>query len=209
MICVSFNSNIRVEELKKLINRKVLIELRTDLLGIGDIKTILEAYNRAILTIKNIDFESIKELLKYEPKGIDIDVDMPKFEEVFEYIQKNAPKTKIIVSYHNFKKTPKKDKLDKIIEKMRRKKPQFIKIATYIKKDEDNVRLLNLLERYNDLIVVGMGKNGRFSRLVSFLLGSKITYLALSYRTQTAPNQYTIKEFMEYINYDFWNIDWL
>ncbi len=96
-------------------------------------------------------------------------------------------KKKLIVSYHNFKTTPRMNKLHDVIKDARRQGADIVKVATLASGREHLRRLAHILVDGKDMIVIAMGGYGAASRVFFPLLGSMITYAALT--EQTAPGQ--------------------
>ena len=66
------------------------------------------------------------------------------------------------------------------------------KIACKVHSERDNIRLLGLLDREKsggELVVVGMGEQGRITRIVAPFLGSPFTYASLAEGKETAVGQ--------------------
>src|SRR5437867_2971276 len=74
--------------------------------------------------------------------------------------------TQLIASYHNFEETP--ADLEAIYQRLRRVRPDLVKIATLARSFSDNFRLLGLVEKAKrenlSSIVVAMGELGVYSR---------------------------------------------
>lgn len=116
-------------------------------------------------------------------------------------IKNKAKATGIIVSYHDFKKTPSQKQLERILDKMRKTKANVIKIVTKANKEIDSDRLLNLLGgklEKEDLIILGMGPKGKITRLFSPMLGGFLTFASIG--KITAPGQMTVKELKKIYN---------
>lgn len=100
-------------------------------------------------------------------------------------------KKKIIVSYHNFVRTPDARTLKNIIDRGVKAGGDIIKIATRVNAPEDAKRLARLLmDSRHELIVIGMGEKGVFTRVLFPLLGSRLTYGSIT--GKTAPGQLSI-----------------
>ncbi|HQT45318.1 MAG TPA: type I 3-dehydroquinate dehydratase [Candidatus Micrarchaeota archaeon] len=104
---------------------------------------------------------------------------------------------KAIVSYHNYEKTPTREELVETIRWCMETSPEIVKIACKAESPQDNARLLGLLDRREKIAVMGMGKQGRITRVAGHMLGNAITYVALSKGKETAPGQMTKKELEE------------
>jgi len=104
-------------------------------------------------------------------------------------------KNKLIVSYHDFEKTPDKRSLDKIIEKMIKFDPSIIKIATKVNRYADIIGLIQLMvdKRIKDKIIIGMGEKGLITRVVGPLFGTYLTFAGYKGRF-SAPGQMEFSE---------------
>lgn len=153
-----------------------MIELRVDdieNLSKKDLKLIRKkTIKEAIFTCRRKEI-----ILKALDLGFDyIDVD---FSIMTEFKLPKTRKTKIIVSFHDFKKTPDIQELTTIVNRMRKCSMEIIKIATMVNNDQDVNKLLKiLLDKKKDekMIVVGMGEKGKVTRVLGPLLGSFLTY---------------------------------
>src|SRR3989338_8830056 len=105
---------------------------------------------------------------------------------------------KLILSHHNFKKTPPLEALQKTVLDAHKQHADTAKVATFIKDVSENVVLLDLLKWANEqkiaLIVVGMGDKGNLTRVIAPLLGSPIYYAPSDEGASTAPGQLTKKD---------------
>jgi 3-dehydroquinate dehydratase I len=162
---------LRVDKIKNL-NEKDLLLIRK--------KTIKEA----IFTCR--DKKIILQAMKIGFDYVDIEFNLIK------KIDFEKPKdTKIIISYHDFKKTPSGKELEKITSQMKKYKNDTIKIATLIIKKSDNLKLFGLLlnkKIEERMIIVGMGEKGKITRILGPILGSYLTYASTKFG-KTAPGQ--------------------
>ncbi|MBI5971344.1 MAG: type I 3-dehydroquinate dehydratase [Deltaproteobacteria bacterium] len=99
---------------------------------------------------------------------------------------------KLIISYHNFKKTPGGKELTGIVKKGISLRADIVKIACAAKDAGDFRRLASLLIAYDCLSVIGMGRGGKASRVLFPALGSKIAYGSIT--TAAAPGQMSVRE---------------
>lgn len=205
MLCVSLGK-ANFEECLAAVKRYELCELRLDKLKLKDseLKKLFAAGKKIIATYRprNVkDTERMKRLKAAIDMGaayVDIEVEATdEFkEEIIVYAEKK--KCKIIVSYHNYEKTPLKEELKHIVEWCKCSSPDVIKIACHSRSDKDNARLLGLLDSDFKMVVIGMGAKGKITRIIAPKLGAFCTYVTLSEKTKTAPGQLT-KEEMEKI----------
>lgn len=123
---------------------------------------------------------------------IGIETDERLLRHVISRIKKSS-KTKIILSYHNFKYTPSLPILLRLCKKSFALGANIVKIATNAKRHSDNVILFELAARLRmakrKFIVLGMGGNGMLSRIGGVVLGGFLTYIALDEKKKTAPGQ--------------------
>ncbi|MBN2121836.1 type I 3-dehydroquinate dehydratase [Candidatus Micrarchaeota archaeon] len=104
---------------------------------------------------------------------------------------------KLIVSFHDFSGTPKREELGKIVERCFSCGADVAKIACMVDSQQDNARLLGLLGEWKGLIVIGMGKKGRSTRVLAPLLGAEFTFASLG--GKTAPGQMELGKMREII----------
>lgn len=114
-------------------------------------------------------------------------------------------KAKLIISNHFWKSTPDVNALFASAMRAREQGAHVVKIATQVKRWSDNVTLFELTKRLEEAriscIVVGMGERGKISRVGCPLLGSWLTYVAISPKTRTAAGQPLISELA---SFDLW-----
>lgn len=122
---------------------------------------------------------------------IDIELKSGKInkEVIKEAKKKNK---KVIVSFHDFKKTPNLNVLKKYYKDAKHLKADIFKVAANVKNEKDIKTLATLLLETKDMIVIGMGKNAVFTRVFFPTLGSLITYG--SSKKSTAPGQMSTKD---------------
>lgn len=127
-------------------------------------------------------------------KYLDIGIDTgPK---LIKELVANKKRSKIIISYHNFERTPSAKILSQKVKKGFALGADVVKIATYARTPEDNLNVLSLLKEKKPLAVMCMGKHGKISRVVGPALGSQFAFVAMSEKEKSAPGQLTLKEFL-------------
>lgn len=121
---------------------------------------------------------------------VDVELDTIK-----EHAFPKTSKTKLIISFHDFKETPDYWDLTKIVDEMSSFSPDVYKIATMVNKDRDVQALFRLLanKQGKQMIVAGMGKEGAIVRALSPYMGSLVTF-ASSEKGVSAPGQINYKE---------------
>ncbi len=104
---------------------------------------------------------------------------------------------KVVISYHNFNKTPKKPLLSRILNDEIECGADVCKIVTTVNRAEDNLVLLNFLAanfHKAKIVCFGMGEAGKVSRLLSPVFGGYFTFASLERGAETAAGQMTIDE---------------
>lgn len=202
-----------LENVQKIVD---FVELRVDTiknLKLDDIVLIRKKTKKtSIFTcrIKNEGGEFVsdeKEHLKIIKKAFDLNFDFFDI-EYSSFIDKKIiipedKKNKIIVSYHNFLKTPSLKELQKLVFLMKNY-GKIIKIATFVKNSFDNLKLFNLMinkKKDEKRIIIGMGKKGKITRIFGPFLGNYFTYGSTKFGA-SAPGQIDIislKKIYEYI----------
>ncbi|MCF6148062.1 MAG: shikimate dehydrogenase [Candidatus Kuenenia sp.] len=104
-------------------------------------------------------------------------------------------KTKIIVSYHNFKETP--DNLLEIYNTLFQSGGDIVKIVTHANSITDNIKIYQLLQQSKTpTISFCMGEYGIISRILYKIFGSYLTFASLQKGKESAPGQINIEELL-------------
>ena len=113
-----------------------------------------------------------------------------------EKLENISDKT-IILSFHDFKKTPSILDLEKCIKKANEAKADIVKLAAFCKNEEDSERLLSLPGKFKNLkiSVVGMGPFGKKVRKTAPKYGSVLGYASTT--SAVAPGQLSVAELRE------------
>jgi 3-dehydroquinate dehydratase-1 len=108
---------------------------------------------------------------------------------------------KLILSFHDFQGTPSSRDLQKLCDRMIRAGADVVKIATYARSWEDNLRLLSLIpyakKRNQRILAICMGEHGKMSRVFAPFMGMEWTYASLGNGRASAPGQLTVHEMKE------------
>ena len=114
-----------------------------------------------------------------------------------EMIGKNI-KSKVIISYHNFTKTPSYPQLVKIADEIKKRGADVVKIACNASSLSDTVRIISVAKHLESLkiphILIAMGKKGTLSRILTPTLGGEMMFATLDGKNATASGQLTVKE---------------
>ncbi|PIE59063.1 MAG: type I 3-dehydroquinate dehydratase [Desulfobulbus propionicus] len=110
-----------------------------------------------------------------------------------------AANSKVIVSHHDFARTPGPEVLRNTLNRMQDSGGTIGKIITTAQHPTDVARVLSLLALAKDmdfpLIAFCMGETGRISRFATLYMGGYMTYLSLEESQETAPGQFSLKHF--------------
>lgn len=134
-----------------------------------------------------------------------VDLGMQTHPRYIKEIKKATQKmdASLIISEHFWDKTPELSELIQTVKKAKKMGADIVKIAATVNHWEDNVTLFELTSRAATLkikvIVVGMGEKGKVSRMGCPLLGSYLTYVALSDGQKTAPGQWSLLEMANFL----------
>ena len=105
----------------------------------------------------------------------------------------------VIISYHNFEMTPELPELEEIMHSCFRQGADLAKIATHVKVNRDNSKILSLYKAPGRLIALGMGDLGKISRIVAPFLGAEFTYAVPDGGKETAPGQISYSRLDKFI----------
>ena len=196
--CVSIaeNSSQKIKaNLKEALKKSDYAEIRFDFLKTHEIPKTLEIIKKDLKKVvctlrpksEGGKFEGnekeriaiLKLIAAYGPFLLDIEFStIKKNKELARYLK--STKTKLLVSWHDFKKTPKFSELKNMMNQMT-KFSNNVKIVTTAKSVNDSTRILQLYSKNekNNLIAFAMGDSGKVSRILCLYLGSPYTYVSL------------------------------
>jgi len=140
----------------------------------------------------------LKLIAEYNPFLLDVEFNTLKRNSSLRRYLKST-KTKLLVSWHDFKKTPSSAELKKKMNQMS-KFSSNVKIVSTAKSTGDSNRMLELYSKKgkNDLISFAMGDFGRISRILCLYLGSPYTYVSLG--KAVSSGQFSVDEVKKITN---------
>ena len=195
-------------KLKKGLKKSDFAEIRFDFLKTRDIPDTLELVknqlHRCVCTLRpkteggkfsgseNERKSILKLVAEYNPYLLDIEFETLRKDKKFVKSIKNS-KTKILVSWHDFKKTPNLISLKKTFREMK-KISDYVKIVTMAKTVNDATKTLSLYSNTSKtkLIAFSMGEEAKFTRILCLYMGSPFTYVSLE--KAIAPGQFSLDE---------------
>jgi len=197
-----------LQTLRLALKKSDYVEIRFDFLKAEQIPQVLETVKKDLKKIvctlrpkteggkfagKEKERLSILKLIaEYNPFLLDIEFNtMKQNKNLVKYLK--TTKTKLLISGHDFKKTPSLTELKKKLNQMS-KFSSNVKIVTTAKSTEDSTRVLQLYSKKENinLIAFTMGNPGRVSRILSLYLGSPYIYVSLG--KPVAPGQFSLDE---------------
>jgi len=209
--CVSIAEK-NPKKIKRLLKNALLkseyAEIRLDFVNPSEIPNVLqnikEKISRCVCTLRpkneggkfsgkeNERISILKLISEYNPFLLDVEFNtLKKDQKLRQYLKKSN--TDILVSWHDFKKTPSIDRLNSRLTEMK-KLSNFVKIVTVAKSVSDTSRILSLYNRSSKikLIAFAMGEQAKFSRILCLHLGSPYTYVSLG--KAIAPGQFSLDD---------------
>jgi 3-dehydroquinate dehydratase type I len=186
-----------------------LIELRIDYLRGVKLALLLEDRKKPFIVTNRRKEEGGKykgeerERLIVLQKAIDlgadyVDVELATERSFLRDLVRYKRETQIILSFHDFRKTPSIKELQKLFGHMVRLGADVVKIVPFARCWEDNLNILSLIpfakERKQKIVAFCMGEKGKISRIFSPFLGAAWTYASLDKNKLSAPGQLAVRE---------------
>jgi 3-dehydroquinate dehydratase-1 len=208
------------KELQRAISDSDYVELRLDFLKPNQIPfclTIVRKHlKRCVCTLRPTSeggkfrgtekerISILKLIAEFEPYLLDVEYNtLKKNQELQKYLK--TAKTNVLVSWHDFEKTPNVKTLRFMLRKMS-KFSNNVKIVTTSRTISDTIRILSLYKNHAKkirLICFAMGDYGRMSRILCTKLGSPYTYVSLG--KPVAPGQFSLKEMKNIMSLEYKN----
>ena len=202
------------QTLKIALKKSDYAEVRFDFLKIEQIPEVLEIIkkdlNKIVCTLRpkteggkfpgneKERIAILKLIAEYNPFLLDVEFNtLKRNSSLVRYLK--STKTKLLVSWHDFKKTPSTAELKKKMNLMS-KFSSNVKIVSTAKSTNDSNRMLELYSKKGsgNLISFAMGDLGRISRILCLYLGSPYTYVSLG--KAIAPGQFSVDEIKKITN---------
>ncbi len=200
MICISIGEE-GMEKCMKALESAEFAEIRLDKANLSEeeIMQLFSVPKKLIATYREGDEKKLREralLLAIESGASMVDIELESEEQYRKNIIAKAREgnCEVIVSYHNYEKTPSKEELERIAEQCFGAGADIAKIACKVNSRSDNARLLGLLESQKKMVVIGMGRLGRITRIAGPLLGSQFTFASAGAGMETAEGQLSRNE---------------
>jgi len=183
-----------------------LVEVRLDLMDEFDVARLVGLRpDRTIMTARAVreggkwrgsEATRVRTLAAAIKAGVAyVDVELDSVHAVTE-----RGATKLIVSFHDFQKTP--DDLSSIVMRIVKSGADVAKVVCTANDQTDNLKLLALLEKpYIPTIAFAMGERGVPSRILAGKLGGFLTFASLGQGRESAPGQLTVPDLVDLYRY--------
>lgn len=185
------------------------VEIRFDFLRPEQLQASIDSVksikSKAVFTLRSKDqggkfvgseqdrVKWLYKLAEQKPMLLDVELDtLQQNDDLADFLERQ--KTPVLVSWHDFQKTPPNAKIADILSEMRIYS-NYVKIVTTARSVEDSLRLLEMYETATGLnpIFFAMGEAGVVTRVMCTVIGNApFTYACLE--KAVAPGQLTVNQ---------------
>ncbi|MDE1856531.1 MAG: type I 3-dehydroquinate dehydratase [Candidatus Micrarchaeota archaeon] len=135
---------------------------------------------------------ALLELARHKPMLLDVEYNTMKYSHAFAREIADT-KANVLVSYHDFYRTPTLNELKEVVEWSSANKFGYIKIATYGESRDDDRTIAKLYDAVPEKMeLIAFVMNSRQSRIESLFHGAPFAYVA--WGIPNAPGQMTLAE---------------
>lgn len=219
MICIPITAKTHAGAMRAIERSAAqtdVIELRMDLIHNGRLVELIDqvkACNQAVKVLvvnrpaaggdaaqERRRIDCLKEAVCLGADFVDVELqtDRTLRQELIETIARSQLRTALIVSHHDFERTPPLRTLRSLFKRCVRAGADVVKIVTWAASPQDNLRVLGLIADAGreDIALINfcIGPQGRISRIAAPMLGSHLSYVSLRRGGQSAPGQLTVAE---------------
>jgi len=218
MICVPImarNNAGAIKKMSEVPSIADLMEIRLDVMESFDLKEIINAATKPVIVTYRSKKEGGGGLARYETRVryllnaieagadfVDIEFSMPQIyrQEIFQA----GGASKLIISAHLHNKTPTRERLEDTFRRMTATGADVVKIITYAREPEDNLRVLGLIplaKVFNvNVIAFCMGPVGRISRVFTLIMGGYLTFASLDEGQESASGQIPVRKMKQILD---------
>jgi 3-dehydroquinate dehydratase type I len=219
MMCIPITSGTHAGAMRVIARSAAVadvIELRMDLIHDGRLGELIDrarGYDKATRVLvthrpaaggdfsqerRRIDVLKDAVGLGADYVDVELETDRVLREELVESVARRGHRTAVVVSHHDFLRTPSLRSLKTLFQGCLKAGADIVKVVTWAENPQDNLRVLGLIAEAGrediDLISFCMGPHGRISRIAAPLLGSFMSYVSLRKGGHSAPGQLTAAE---------------
>lgn len=178
----------KIKKITKLVTKPLIVNLKNKSEGgtsrFGDKKRI----------------EILKLAAKAGVDFVDADLDLPV--TLLRELKKACEKTKLILSFHDFKKIPKIERLRKLAERADALGADVVKLVGAAESFDDCTAIFQisweLAKSQKGFITIAMGEHGEPTRVITPLIGGLGMFAPLEKKDATAAGQLTVAELREW-----------
>jgi 3-dehydroquinate dehydratase type I len=219
MICIPITARTHTGAMRAIEHSTAVadvIELRMDLIHNGRLVALIDhvrACDEAVEVLvthrpeagsdplqERQRIDCLKEAVSLGADYVDVELQTDRVlrEDLIETVACLQHRTALIVSHHDFQRTPSLRTLKSLFHRCMEAGADIVKIVTWARTPQDNLRVLGLIADARregiGLINFCMGPEGRISRIASPMLGSCLSYVSLRRGGESASGQLTITE---------------
>ena len=219
MICIPITARTHAGAMRAIEGSAAVadvIELRMDLIHKGRLVELIEQVRACGETVQVLvthrpvaagdplqercRIDCLKEAVGLGVDYVDVELETERAlrDDLRETIVHLQRRTALIVSHHDFERTPPLKTLRSLFRRCVRAGADIVKIVTWAGTPQDNLRVLGLMDaaEREDIALINfcMGPQGRISRIAAPMLGSYLSYVSLRRGGQSASGQLTITE---------------
>jgi len=138
-------------------------------------------------------------LTKSKATYVDLPLSFPV--KLIQRFRQENPKTKIILSFHDFQKMPSIQQLRKLSKKAIQQKADVVKLVGFAKSFVDNLPILQISHELatakKSFLTIAMGEKGEVTRSITPLLGGLGMFALLDAKNKTAAGQIPAKQLQQ------------
>jgi 3-dehydroquinate dehydratase I len=196
------------DNIVRLLDGAEMAEIRIEETGLNveEVEKLFTKHSNLIATCRpaNLSVEQQTELLTaaINNGAAWVDLEIEAGDEYREPLMKLAKEKgcKVIISYHDFEKTPDLDDLVQLCYNAHGMGADLIKLACTCKTKLDVLNLLELYRLKLPVLSLGMGRMGAITRLAALELGAPFTFVSFKGIAQTAPGQIDEDVLKDFLN---------
>lgn len=193
----------KCESIKGRFKNEIVAEIRLDLCGLSQ-DDVVELFTTAkiplLATLRKNEKNLLRSAIEMGASYIDLDI-YTETEVIREFIDlAHLRGTKVILSFHDFKGTPKEEKLKSLYQKAQDFGADIFKIATTansLAEAEKTLSLYSEIRKKKDskipISAFSIGDVASYSRIESFFSNAPLVYCAYNLKNKTAEGQILLK----------------
>lgn len=140
----------------------------------------------------------LQRLVQLNPTYIDVEYSVPS--AFINMLKNQHPALKIILSYHDFEKTP--ASLEAVLRHLQETPADYYKIAVMAHSALDTLKVVLFAKEVDSrVLLMSMGETGPLSRILAPLVKRPFTFASLNPELATAPGQISAVELIETYHY--------